>query len=251
MAKEIQNPNVSLERHPPNYPLIFIGGFILLCLIAGLILSAGVQAWSMFLLFLLSVVGLAAFGYFNFVQSLRSMTAFQRIDWNPALPEIQKQNLNVEVEEIAKTLQLDPWQTTELLSAYIVAEDLALRQIQQEQNAPLMRHVSIGKASFDAVITKGDLITCIEVAFLVAPQIRQEKITAMLKKAASLRRFIEAERHDLKIHLLIVLVTQLTPNDENHLRSKLGKDRFSDTAVDIDIRLLDFEALQRAYVTDK
>ena len=45
-------------------------------------------------------------------------------------------------------------QLGDLQSAYIVAEDLALRQIQQEENIPLMRHVSVGGVPFDAVMIK-------------------------------------------------------------------------------------------------
>jgi hypothetical protein len=48
----------------------------------------------------------------------------------------------------------------------------------------------------------------------------------------------------------MVLVTQLTPEDEDVLKSVLNSKRFADTPVDIDIRLLDFESLQRIYVTD-
>jgi hypothetical protein len=50
--------------------------------------------------------------------------------------------------------------------------------------------------------------------------------------------------------LMVVLVTQLNFEDEERLRKSLGSKRFSGTPVDVDIRLLDFEALQRIYVTD-
>jgi hypothetical protein len=49
---------------------------------------------------------------------------------------------------------------------------------------------------------------------------------------------------------MLILVTQLTPADEQTLRSVLKTKRFSETPVDIDIRLLDFETLQRIYVTE-
>ena len=54
----------------------------------------------------------------------------------------------------------------------------------------------------------------------------------------------------LEARLMLVIVTQLTPEDEDALRSVLKTKRFSETPVDIDVRLLDFEALQRIYVTD-
>jgi len=48
----------------------------------------------------------------------------------------------------------------------------------------------------------------------------------------------------------VILVTQLNFEDEERLRKSLNTKRFSGTPVDVDIRLLDFEALQRIYVTD-
>ncbi len=49
---------------------------------------------------------------------------------------------------------------------------------------------------------------------------------------------------------MLVLVTQLTRDEEEQLRGVLISRRFTDTPVDIDIRLLDFEELQKIYVTD-
>ena len=50
--------------------------------------------------------------------------------------------------------------------------------------------------------------------------------------------------------LMVVLVTQLTFEDEERLRKTLNRKRFAGTPVEVEIRLLDFEALQRIYVTD-
>jgi hypothetical protein len=54
----------------------------------------------------------------------------------------------------------------------------------------------------------------------------------------------------MRARLMVVLVTQLNFEDEERLRRSLNTKRFSGTPVDVDIRLLDFEALQRIYVTD-
>ena len=43
--------------------------------------------------------------------------------------------------ELSRILEVGTEQMSDLQSAYIVAEDLALRQIQQEEDVPLMRHV--------------------------------------------------------------------------------------------------------------
>lgn len=201
---------------------------------------------------LVSLLVVAVFAIKNILQSrkLLAVSDQKRIDWETALPEIQRQNLNIEVFELSKILEVESGQISDLQSAYIVAEDLALRQIQQEENVPLMRHVTLGTAPFDAVLVKDDVISCIEVAFLVAPDMRQEKVEAIMLKIALVKKTFAEMGIRMKIRLMLVLVTQLTPEDEDQLRSVLSSKRFAETPVDIDIRLLDFESLQRIYVTD-
>jgi len=172
------------------------------------------------------------------------------IRWDAAMPEIQRQNVNVEVRELSRLLGVGDDNLADLLSAYIVAEDLALRQIQQEENLPLMRHVSIGGTPFDAILVEHDLITCIEVSFLVVPDVRQEKIESMLKKITQAKKNLAELKSRLRLRLMVVLVTQLTSDEEERLRGMLITRRFTDTPVDIDIRLLDFEMLQKVYVSE-
>jgi hypothetical protein len=130
-----------------------------------------------------------------------------------------------------------------------VAEDLALRQVQHEEKLPVLRHVSVANMPFDGVLVKQDLITCIAVTFLVVPEIRQEKVDSMVRKMAAVKKALAQARSDAKLRFLLVLVTQLSREDEARLRSSLAG-RFSATTVDIDIRLLDFETLQRTYAID-
>jgi hypothetical protein len=172
------------------------------------------------------------------------------IRWAASNPELQRQNVNVEVRELARVLKVGDDQLADLLSAFIVAEDLALRQIQQEEDLPLMRHVLIGGTPFDAILVDQDLVTCIEVAFLVVPDVRQEKIEAMLRKITQAKKNLAEMKSRLRLRLMLVLVTQLSEEEEEHLRGMLITRRFSDTPVDIDIRLLDFEVLQKVYVSE-
>jgi hypothetical protein len=103
---------------------------------------------------------------------------------------------------------------------------------------------------FDAVLVKQDTILCAEVSFLVAPELRQERIDSMMRKMGRVRKVVEQMNLRMKVLLMVILVTQLTFEDEERLRKSLNTKRFSGTPVDVDIRLLDFEALQRIYVTD-
>jgi hypothetical protein len=172
------------------------------------------------------------------------------IRWDAAMPAIQRQNVNLEVRELARVLKVGEEGLGDLLSAYIVAEDLALRQIQQEEHLPMMRHVQIGEMPFEAILVDQDLITCIEVSFLLVPDVRQEKIESMLKKVTQAKKNLAEMKSRLRLRLMLVLVTQLSPDEEEQLRAVLVTRRFTDTPVDIDIRLLDFEMLQNVYVAE-
>jgi hypothetical protein len=252
MDKKSDNPLRRVDRHSPNYPLIAATVLTFAILIAGAIWTASAGQYSAASLFAAACLVFAAATMID-IASRRSLAAIDDrkfIKWDAALPEIQRQNVNVEVRELARLLGLGEESLADLLSAYIVAEDLALRQIQQEENLPLMRHVSIGGTPFDGILVANDLITCIEISFLVVPDIRQEKIESMLKKITLAKKNLVQQRSRLRLRLMLVLVTQLSESEEERLRGMLVTQRFSDTPVDIDIRMLDFEMLQKVYVSE-
>lgn len=252
MAKQFDNSFGVIARRSSAYPLTILSIVILVCLAVGLAISVNSGTWPNSLIFMVAITGISIFGYLNFNQSRSARAAKdqKRIDWDTSLPEVQRQSLNLAVFELARILEVESDQISDVQSAYIVAEDLALRQIQQEEGVPLMRHVSIAGVPFDAVLVKNDVVACIEVSFLVAPELHQDRISSMLRKIGAVKNSIRQHETVLKPRLMMVLITQLTPRDEEHLRSKLSTSRFSETPVDIDIRLLDFEALQKIYVTD-
>lgn len=252
MAENADNSLARFERPNTAYAMVGVGVLVFACLAAGAVISIRDQQWPLAALFVASAFALALYIFLSVSRNRRLEAAGDRrlIKWDAALPELQRQNVNLEVKELARLLEVDNDQVSDLLSAYIVAEDLALRQIQQEEDRPLLRHVQLGGMPFDAVLIEQDLITCIEVSFLVVPDVRQDKIESMLKKISTAKKNLSQAKLRLRLRLMVVLVTQLTQDEEEHLRGMLITRRFTDTPVDIDIRLLDFEALQRIYVTD-
>lgn len=252
MAKQMDNSFVSFSRRASVTPQLFLSAVVFICLLGGLVYAASIAQWPLAAIFAVSAVGLIAYTWFSVDQFKRVAASLEqkRIDWEAALPEVQRENLNVEVLELSKVLEVETEQVSDLQSAYIVAEDLALRQIQQEENVPLLRHVSVGGVPFDAVFVKDDLVNCCEVSFLVIPDLRQEKIDAMMLKVKRAKDSVDSAEAGLRVRMMLILVTQLSSEDDDRLRSVLNTRRFSTTPVDIDIRLLDFEALQRIYVTD-
>lgn len=252
MAKQLDNSFVRFSQHQQAAPLSGVIIALGVLLAAGAAMAAFLAAWAFAALFAISLLGHVVFAYVS-SRVARRLAAAQdesRIDWESALPDVQRESLNIEVAELSRILEVSREQISDLQSAYIVAEDLALRQIQQEEQVPLLRHVSIGGVPFDAVLAKQDLLICAEVSFLVAPDLRQERIDSMIRKAGRVRKVIEQMSIAMKPRLMVILVTQLTFEDEERLRKSLTSKRFSGTPVDVDIRLLDFEALQRIYVTD-
>jgi hypothetical protein len=246
------NPLSRFERQKTDYSLIAASGVLFGVIIAGLVMAIRADEIFSSILFVAAgaVFVILILVYFAKQRRLAAVDDRKFIQWDAARPELQRQNINVEVRELAKQLRVDEGQLGDLLSAYIVAEDLALRQVQQEENLPLMRHVSIGRTPFDGILVDQDLITCIEVSFLVTPDIRQEKIESMLKKAAQAKKNLAELKSRLRLRLMLVLVTQLTDDEEEQLRGMLVTRRFSDAPVDIDIRMLDFEMLQKVYLTE-
>ncbi|MEP6946505.1 MAG: hypothetical protein ABJA02_11355 [Acidobacteriota bacterium] len=252
MADTNQNSLERFERHPTDYAQLSVGVAVFVCLAAAVILTLKAESWAAAVVVIFGILLLAGFIFLTVARDRRLRAASDRrlVKWDAAMPELQRQNVNLEVKELARLLSVDGDGIGELLSAYIVAQDLALRQIQQEENLPLLRHVQIGNTSFDAVLVQEDMITCVEVAFLVVPDVRQDKIESMLKRVGQVKRDLAEMKLHLRLRLMLFLVTQLTVEEEEHLRGMLVSRRFTDTPVDIDIRLRDFEELQRIYVTD-
>ncbi len=250
--KKNSNPLARLEQRKPSYPLIAAGVALFVVLIAGVVVSATNENTLIPILFVAAVLlfGVAVLINVARTRKIEALDDRKFINWDAAMPEVQRQNVNVEVRELARLLGVGGDSLTDLLSAYIVAEDLALRQIQQEENKPLMRHVSIGRMPFDGILVDQDMITCIETAFLVVPDVRQEKIEAVLKKITQAKKNLAEMKSRLRLKLMLVLVTQLSEDEVEQLRGMLITRRFTDTPVDIDIRLLDFEMLQKVYVSE-
>ena len=251
------------KRAPRNYFPLLVVLIIIACLATGLAISFGSgsldagQRWTLIgFLIAFSVFGLifalfgSAFSEWLTLREMRKLSAAEnerQTVWETITPDTQKEKLNDEVSNLAMILDVPDEQLSDLLSAYIVAEDLALRQIQQEEKTPLLRHIAVGDAAFDAVLLKYNLLTCIDVTFLVAPEIEQEKISDVLRRVGSVKKILAKLRPELKVKLLFVVVTQLEPEEVKQLRQSLNHKRFPDTPVDIDIRLKDFADLQKIY----
>lgn len=251
MNKQLEGSGVNFVQTAPNYLLLGFAALVIVCLFGGMLTAFNSSNSVLAAIFLISAAGILVFSLLHWREAKKLAVGKdnQMLDWEIIPASRQRDKLNTDVRELARILEIDNDQMSDLLSAYIVAEDLALRQIQQEAKIPLVRHVSLADVPFEAILVKKELITCIETIFLVTPNIGQEKINTILRKTDALKNSIKQLRLDSKVRLLLVLITQIESADEAELRSEV-KTKFAATPVDVDIRLLDFEELQKTYAME-
>ncbi len=237
------------------YFLLVIALVATVCLSLALVLAYGSKDLSSGILWFIALflVVFALFGTATVVWLLTRYSAKLAIadgdgsmEWKVTPPEKQKRRLNDEVRELCKILDFGADHQADLRAAYIVAEDLAMRRIQNECGSPLMRKVSIGNADFDAVLIDKDVVICIAVTFLVRPEIPREKINRFLREAAAAKNALSDIREGSRVRLLLLLVTQLDRSEESRLRASITE-HFKSTPVDVDIRWMDFQGLQKLY----
>lgn len=155
-------------------------------------------------------------------------------------------------------------------SAYVIAEDLALRQVEAEFDLPLLRHRVFEDVTFDAVAQKNNQIFCVEILFLVNSDLSEDRIAVLFNKAEYVAARVRQVDSKIKLELMLVLIMQLTKEDERLLRTKLTK-RFTTTLsdimqqvkpfksnaaeksappVDFNIHFYDFENLQNTFLNE-
>jgi hypothetical protein len=250
MAKEFDNSLERFARPATGAAYYFAAAGAVVLVFAVLVASILSRSWllaGIAALATVAVLGWLAVGSRRHRKVVADKAA-RWIAWTPAEPEMQRQTLNVAVGEISRILKVQPEAVRELQTAFIVGADLALRQIQHEENVPVMRNINVGGVPFDAAFTKDEILVCCEVCFLVGPELGQDRVAAMMRKIGAVKRSIAEMNIGLEVRLMVILVTQMPSAAVEKLRGTLSTKRFSSTPVDIDIRLMDFEGLQRVYV---
>lgn len=245
-------------RSSPNYLLAIIALIVLLCLAVGISFGLAsshldaAQRWLLTAFLILFPVFGVAVSLWLILRHARKLAVAEKDDlipWRIMTPEDQRSKLTLEVNELATILEIPANQLSDLRSAYIVAEDLALRKIEQETKLSLMRHIAVEAVDFDAAFINRDVITFVEVAFLVTPHIAQEKITEILRKLDYAKKLLAKIRPDSKLKLMLALVTQFDEQAAAKLPAML-RDKFAATPVDVIINPLDFEELQKIFASD-
>ncbi len=169
--------------------------------------------------------------------------------WSLIAPEQQNRKLNLAVSAILETLRLSENERDQIRQAYVVAEDLALRQIEFEYGLPFFRHRMIEGVPFDAVAIVNQNVLCAEVVFLAKPEISIEQFGIVFKKAVYVNQRVGALRANSKALLLLVLVTQFSRGDEEKFQKTLRKYLHENARIEIDARLFNFDYLQHTFLS--
>lgn len=252
--KQLDDAFEAFNRPASPYPHMILGGGVAFLMFIGLGIAVSASMWPLVAVFSLALVGLAIYSWMSFdrIRSLAALSTIKQIDWKTALPDTQRENLNLEVIELSRILDVDLDQISDIQSAYIVAQDLAFRQIQHEESSPLLRNISIAGMPFDAVMVKGNELICCDVSFLVAPDLNQEKIDAFFRRAAQVNQELESKGLGFNIKLLLILILQLNPEDDAYIRRKLNSREFKKNMPfdRADIKFIDFEQVQKIFITN-
>lgn len=254
MEQELDSSFEAFARPASPYPHLLLGGGVAFLLFVGLGIAVSASMWPLVAVFTLSLVGLAIYSWMSFdkIRGLSAIGSIGLLNWESALPDIQRENLNLEVIELSRILDVDLDQISDIQSAYIVAQDLALRQIQHEEQSPMLRNVSLEGVPFDAIMIKGNELFCCDVSFLVSPDVNQEKIDAVFRRVAVVKQNLESKTVGFDVKPLLILITQLNPEDDDYLRSKLTSREFKQNMPfdKTDIKLVDFERVQKVFITN-
>lgn len=173
----------------------------------------------------------------------------KKFSWHLMSPEQQRNKLNLEVMMISTAMQMSETERGELLAAYVVAEDLALRRVELDNKLPLMRHVVLEGVPFEGVAIKDGLVYCVEMTFLVEPNLPPERLNAWFEKIENAARKLQKAQPEAKIKLLLAIVTQLSREDETRLKSNIKK-HLAQSPVDLDLTFMDFADLQTTFTLE-
>src|SRR4051794_24533447 len=123
MASPNKNPLARVERPKRNYPLIAAAVILIGLLLAGIGLAARDGNFVLIAIFVAALMLLAIVLLLDVAEKRRLEAIDDRkfIHWDAAMPEVQRQNVNLEVRELGRLLNVGAGQLTDLLSAYVVA----------------------------------------------------------------------------------------------------------------------------------
>lgn len=165
-------------------------------------------------------------------------------------PEQQKRKLNLAVSTIMQALNLPESQRGDVRSAYVIAVDLALRQLEIDYQTLCARHTVLEGVPFDAVAVKDNQIFCVEIEFLTQPEFPSARLAAIFDKINFVNQRIHRALANAKVALFLILITQLSRRDEEIFHKELKKQISKGAPVEVYAPIYNFEQLQRTFLDE-
>ena len=153
-------------------------------------------------------------------------------------------------EAIASTgYQPDEATLQEMCTTYLMAGDLALRQLGLEHPEGLRRHVAVADTPFDGAVTEGERLFAVEVKLLPTGDLRHEILQSVLERAEQTARRLARTAPQRKFALLLLLVVDATAAEREYLRENMVG-RLSAATIDVDLVIYDYNELHRTFARE-
>jgi hypothetical protein len=137
-----------------------------------------------------------------------------------------------------------------VVSKYLMAEDLALRQLEGELGLPIERQVEIlfsgGRIMLDGLVRRGDQFTGIEVKYVRIPHPPISLIQAALYRFVSLGSVGATGAKEGSFRFIFVFVAEFAGEELDRFEART-KERFPTTPVTVGWRFYNFDELRKKF----
>jgi hypothetical protein len=192
----------------------------------------------------------------------------ERLFVYPISPEDQRLRLQDEVDAIQsletetadiREPEADKTETTparlpvtdrsSAVSKYLIAEDLALRQLEADFGLPIEKHVVLASPNsrimLDGLIRKGTELIAIEIKYVRNPHRQTAVIQEALYRFISLGSRVQSSTEN-SFRFIFVFVTEFTGEDLERFKAGIS-DRFANTPVPVEWRFFNFSELKNRF----
>jgi hypothetical protein len=255
----------SLSRNPLGIIALFI---VLVYGIAALVFGLSgahlepIQKWPLiWFLVIFPVLVLLLFGWLVASHHTKLYSPTDYLDkegfFRALTPQEQKFRINKEIESLsdeideekrslATSLEKSPltsYNSSNLRSNYMLAEELVFRELEAEFRLPVSRHVGIFNThiELDGAITSRDQTVIIEIKFTQSPN------WSRIVRSALGQISKVAESINLKARFLLVIVTQNLTADQRLNESEKAKKQIAEINYHVELRHYDIDELKMKF----
>lgn len=135
------------------------------------------------------------------------------------------------------------------ISKYLIAEDLALRELEAELGEPIAKQVRVefsdARFILDGLIEKGNEYIGIEVKYVRTPHVQPSTIQATLFKFVSLGSQVQTSKEN-PFRFIFIFVTEFSGEDLKRFKTRV-RERFPTTLVPLEWRFYELSQLKKKF----